>query len=221
MQLSTFSNLPQRLHWVPLLALATVLAAVLPVHAQYKVIGADGKVSYSDRPPPTGAPGKVSTLGAPTAPVGGGDPSFPLELRQAVGRYPVTLYVISTNCAPCTAARQLLRDRGIPHQEKQVKTPEDSEALERLSGGREAPTLTIGAQTLHGLAPSVWQSYLDAAGYPRDSRLPANYIYPLATPITEGREARVVTEKPAPRAAASAPPAASSPSADNTPKIKF
>jgi glutaredoxin len=110
-------------------------------------------------------------------------------LRPVVARYPVTLYVTTNACEPCNAARQLLRQRGVPFSEKLVTTPEDGDALERLSGGRDAPTLTVGSQTLRGLASDLWSSYLDAAGYPRESRLPSNYQYPAATPLTERREA--------------------------------
>ena len=175
--------LSKLLRWAALLALITVV----PCQAQYKVIGADGKVTYTDRPPAASV-GKVTSLGARSV-AATGDVALPLELRQATSRYPVTLYVTVGACEPCEAARQLLRQRGIPTIEKQVQSPEDSETLERISGGRDVPTLSIGAQTLRGLAPEVWNSYLDAAGYPRESRLPANYQYPPATPITERREA--------------------------------
>ena len=195
-----------------------VIAA--PCQAQYKVVGPGGKVTYTDRAPaPTD--GKVTSL---TARGGAalGDAALPLELRQAAARYPVTLYVTSGACEPCESARQLLRQRGIPVTEKQVQSPEDSEALERLSGGRDVPTLTIGSQTLRGLAPEVWNSYLDAASYPRESRLPANYQYPPATPITERREAsaaRPAPARPVPQADADAA-TAPRPSA-NASGIKF
>ena len=184
--------------------------------AQYKVIGADGKVTYTDRAP-TSNEGKVTAIGSRGA-APSGDVALPLELRQAVARYPVTLYVMVGNCDPCEAARQLLRQRGIPVTEKQVQSPEDSEALERISGGRDAPTLSIGSQTLRGLAPSVWNSYLDAAGYPRESRLPATYQYPPATPITERREA---VAKTPPRAAPAVEAAATPAPAANPAGIKF
>lgn len=165
------------LRWVPLVAaIATCLAQAQP----YKVVGPDGKITYTDRPPAP-SDGKVSTV--TTRGGSSSEVTLPLELRQATTRYPVSLYVTIDDCDPCAAARQLLRQRGIPYTEKQVVSAEDNLALERLSGGREAPTLGIGAQVLRGLAPEVWNSYLDAAGYPRDSRLPANYQYPLATPI--------------------------------------
>ena len=182
------------------LVAASTAHAQAQTQAQYKVIGADGKVTYTDRPP-TASAGKVTSIGARGA-APSGDAALPVELRQAASRYPVTLYVTAGNCEPCEAARQLLRQRGIPVAEKQVLSPEDSEALERLSGGRDAPTLSIGSQTLRGLAPEVWNSYLDAAGYPRESRLPANYQYPPPTPITARREA---TAKAAPPRATPAP----------------
>ena len=201
-----------------LVAAAPALAqAPAQAPAQYKVIGADGKVTYTDRAPAT-SNAKVTAIGSRSA-APSGDVALPLELRQAVARYPVTLYVMVGNCDPCEAARQLLRQRGIPVTEKQVQSPEDSEALERISGGRDAPTLSIGSQTLRGLAPSVWNSYLDAAGYPRESRLPASYQYPAATPITERREA--VVKAAGPRAAPAVEVEATPAPAANPAGIKF
>ena len=208
-----------------LAAAVVALVAAVPARAlaqsqtqtQYKVIGADGKVTYTDRAP-TASGGKVTSIGARGTAAPSGDVALPLELRQAAARYPVILYVMVGNCDPCEAARQLLRQRGIPVTEKQVQSPEDSEALERISGGRDAPTLSIGSQTLRGLAPAVWNSYLDAAGYPRESRLPPNYQYPPATPITERREAVV---KPAPRVAPAVDAAAAPAPAADPAGIKF
>ncbi len=190
-----------------LLWAASLLGAVLaatPAFAQYKVIGPDGKTTYTDRPPAP-AEGKATTLGARGTPVTT-EVALPQELRQATQRYPATLYVTTGACEPCDGARQLLRQRGVPFTEKQIVTSEDGEALERLTGARDAPTLTLGAQTMKGLSAEVWNSYLDAAGYPRESRLPANYQYPAASPLTERREAARVAP-PAPRQTARAEPA--------------
>jgi glutaredoxin len=182
-----------------LLRCAPLLLVALHSHAQYKVTGPDGKVTYTDRPP-ISADGKVTAINARG---GASEVALPLDLRKAVSRYPVTLFVASSACEPCDAARQLLRQRGIPFSERQVQTPEDSDALERLSGGRDAPTLSIGSQILRGLSPEVWASYLDAAGYPRESQLPANYQYPAAAPVVarapppRAPEAATSTEAPA------------------------
>jgi glutaredoxin len=158
------------------------VATALPCHALYKVVGPDGKVTYTDTPPPAAAGGKVTTMRATdnaTASV-----ALPIELRQAVQRYPVTLYTLPV-CETCDRARLLLRERGVPFSEKLVVSNADGDELLRLTGAREAPTLAIGSQLLRGLSQDTWHSYLDAAGYPRESRLPANYRYPAATPLTE------------------------------------
>ena len=178
---------------------ATMLAAALvpaASYALYKVVGPDGKVTYTDRPPATATGDKITSLSGSGSTVV--DAQFPLELRQAAARYPVTLYT-TNECPPCDTARRMLRQRGVPYAEKLLLNNDDGEALLRLSGGREAPTLTIGAQALRGLSSDVWNSYLDLAGYPRESRLPASYQYPAPTPLTERREVSdTAARKPAP-----------------------
>jgi len=202
----------------PLAAVALLVTMLMtqPAHALYKVIGPDGKVTYTDRPPTTSSGERITPLNAAgNAPAAD---ALPLELRQASTKYPVTLFV-STACEPCDAARTLLRQRGIPHTEKLVITAEDSDALLRLSGARTAPTLTVGAQALKGLSAEVWNSYLDSAGYPRESKLPANYSFAAATPLTERRDAaRAAGPAARPAAPQAAPADAAPPPAGN---IKF
>ena len=173
-----------------LAAAALLLAAALPASALYKVVGPDGKVTYTDRPPAatgTATPSRVTPM-APAAAPPAAAAALPAELRQVAARYPVTLYVVP-NCAPCDSARALLRQRGIPYAEKIVTTEDDIEALQRLAGTRDAPTLTIGSQPLRGLSADTWNAYLDSAGYPRESRLPAGFQFSAATPLVERREA--------------------------------
>ena len=213
-----FQRLRRMAAYPPALAAAVLLLAISPSQAQYKVIGANGKVTYSDRAP-SATEGKTSELGtrAPSDPVGS---ELPFELRQVASKYPVTLYTVSGACEPCASARQLLKQRGIPFAERQVVTNEDSDALEKLSGAREAPTLTIGSQTLRGLAPDVWISYLDAAGYPRESRLPSSYQYRPAAPIVERRDTGVTRPANAGAPAAS-PSTPQAPSTDRPAGIRF
>ncbi len=202
--------------WLPWLVLATGLVIATPSHALYKVIGPDGKVTYTDRAPGANE-GRISPLGGRTV-VAAAEVVMPVELRQAVSRYPVTLYTTSGACEPCDAARQFLRQRGVPYSEKQVLSAEDGEALQRLTGGLDAPTLAIGSQTLRGLAAEVWGSYLDSAGYPRDSRLPQGYQFPAPTPITERREA-APRAAPRPESAVAETPASPPPSPQSS--IRF
>lgn len=170
----------------PLLRAALVAAAALaasPSFALYKVVGPDGKVTYTDRPPATSS-GRISPLNT-RAGTGQSVDALPAELRQAASRYPVTLYTLSGDCGPCVEARDLLRKRGVPYSERQVTTAEDSAAFQKLTGGTDAPVLAIGSQQLKGLAPDTWNGYLDAAGYPKESKLPPGYAFASPQPLTE------------------------------------
>lgn len=161
-----------------------VLAATLavPGWALYKVVGPDGRVTYSDRPVPDGA--ALPLRGSAEA-----GAALPPALRRLTERFPVTLYVADGCGSTCDAARQLLRRRGIPFDERRVGSRAEVEALERLSGGREAPTLAVGRQVLRGLSEPLWQQVLDAAGYPATSQLPRDYRPPAPRPMIEAADA--------------------------------
>jgi glutaredoxin len=180
---------------------AVTLFAALPAHALYKVVGPDGKVTYTDRPA-VSTENKVQPVG--TGGAVANDVALPFEVRQAALRYPVTLFV-AAECSPCDAARQFLRQRGIPFAEKLVSTADDGQALQRLTGGNSLPALTVGAQVVRGWQREDWTSYLDAAGYPKESKLPANFPQGKAEPLTEARQAPTA---PAPAARPAPPPPA-------------
>jgi glutaredoxin len=192
------------------LCAALLALAALPGWTMYKVVQPDGSVTYTDRPPATGG-ARVTPLGRNLEPVAA-EPVLPLQLRQVVQRYPVTLYS-APDCSPCDSGRSLLRARGVPYSERRVVSNEDAQALERLVGGRTVPALTIGSQALQGLSEADWGAYLDAAGYPRASVLPSTWQPPTATPLVE----RVTpTARPTP-AAAPAPAAPAVPEAQPAP----
>lgn len=195
-----------------LIALATTGLTGVAL-AQYKVVAPDGRVTYTDRPPAADS-GQVVPLsrgGAPASAPGAGEAGLPFELRQVAGRYPVTLYT-GAACTPCDAGRQLLLQRGVPYVERRIVTDEDSSALERLTAGRTIPSLTVGSQALRGFNPSDWSNYLDAAGYPRESRLPRGWQPPPPTPLVARAPVPAPTAAPAPAPAReSAPPPAEAP----------
>jgi glutaredoxin len=177
----------KRIASTALFALAAALSLTSGAWAQYKVVQPDGSVTYTDKPPaPTNARvtslnRRGTTLPPDTAATNSG---LPMELRQAAQRYPVTLYS-SPECVPCDNGRRFLQQRGIPYAEKRVSSEEDALALERAVGGRTVPALTIGAQPLRGFSETDWTAFLDAAGYPRESRLPRNWAVQPAQPLTE------------------------------------
>jgi glutaredoxin len=173
---------------------------VAPAWAQYKVVAADGSVTYTDRPRAE-ANARIISLGRSGA-AQPAEAALPAELRQVAQRFPVTLFS-SADCAPCDNGRRLLQQRGIPFAERRVSSEEDAVALERAVGGRTVPALTIGAQPLRGLSETDWTAYLDAAGYPRVSRLPSGWQAAPPQPLTD-KAAAAKPAAPAPRAEASA-----------------
>lgn len=180
-------------------------------HAQvYRIVGPDGKVTFSDRPPPDAKAAAAQALALPSGPSSGsGTGSLPLELRRVTGQYPVALYT-AKDCDPCASGRTYLRQRGIPYTEFTVITREDYAALQRLSGAGNVPFLTIGGQHVPGYSEQEWSQYLDAAGYPKSSQLPASYRNPDPAPLVAVQKAapppaRTATaQQPAARPAAPA-----------------
>ena len=165
-----------------------------PAWAQYKVVGPDGRVTYTDRPPVDRPSQAVKSSGTAA-----GSVPLPYTLRNVVARYPVTLYT-SPSCSPCNTGRNLLTARGVPFTEKTVNSAEDASALKRLSGETSLPFLSIGGQQIKGFSDADWTQYLDAAGYPKQSVLPSGYRRPAATAL--------VATQPAQAAAAARPNAA-------------
>jgi glutaredoxin len=190
---------------------AFLLAAVaLGTQAQYKVVGPDGRVTYTDRPP-ADSRATVAPTGGPAAPVGSASGALPPELQRTAQRFPVMLYV-TTDCAPCEDGRQFLQQRGVPYAVRQVgNSADDPPALERATGGRSVPALTIGTQALSGFSRTEWESYLDAAGYPRESRLPRGWTPPPPTPLVERKPVAAAVSPPPPVPSAPAPTAAPQP----------
>ena len=214
---------------LPLLAALLLTCACAGVQAQgiYRIVGPDGKVTFSDRPPAdAGAKPRAVEPVAPPAAAAGANGALPYELRQVASRFPVTLYT-GDDCQPCTAARNLLSARGVPFTERTVSSNEDIAALQRLSGGTSLPFGTIGGQQLSGFSAQEWTQYLDAAGYPPQSQLPRNYRQPAATPLVAVKAAEpAATTAPAPAAPAAPivrtpPPVTDGPTPSNPAGIRF
>ncbi|MBN8487559.1 MAG: glutaredoxin family protein [Burkholderiales bacterium] len=141
--------------------------------------------------------------------------SLPYELREPSQRYPVQL-ITGKDCRSCDTARQLLVQRGIPFAEKRVESAGDIAALRHLTGSASLPVLTVGRQQVVGLVSQEWHGYLDAAGYPKDNRLPKGYTRPAAEPLGPAVPAAPEIVAPAPSTQPAEP--ADDPS---RPKIRF
>lgn len=132
----------------------------------YRWVDADGKVHYTDQPPPSSAKKiEEKTMGSRPA----DDSQLPYAARLAAKNFPVTLY--NSGCGePCTKAREHLAKRGVPFSEKDAGRPEVQEELKNLIGTPEVPVLLIGKVIkLKGYEAGAWNAALDEAGYPKSA----------------------------------------------------
>ena len=131
----------------------------------YRWVDADGKVVYSDLPPPPAAKNvQQKNFGGNF--IETDQMSYAMQI--AVKRYPVVLYV--TNCGDlCDKAREHLKNRGIPYATKNPESQAaDADALKKLTGAMEVPVLVVGnASPLKGYEAGAWDAALDSAGYPK------------------------------------------------------
>ena len=149
--------------------LAALCLATLAAQAQatYRWVGKDGKVHYSDQPPPPSENRDVQQKQLRGNIVETGGPTY--SARQAARKFPLTLYT-SDNCQEnCRIARDFLKRRGTPFSEKVIRTPEDAAAFRQATGQEEliVPVLQAGGKSEKGYEEHAWDRFLDAAGYPR------------------------------------------------------
>ncbi|PJI97678.1 glutaredoxin [Acidovorax sp. 69] len=214
----------QKTMLAPLLASLLLVVAGAQAQGVYRIVGPDGKVTFSDRPPADDKAPPPSTRANGAAPTAASGAALPYELRQIASRFPVTIYT-GNDCAPCGSLRIMLSSRGVPFTERTIATNEDISALQRLSGSTSLPFGTIGGQQLTGYSDGEWAQYLDAAGYPKQSQLPGNYRQPAPTPLVAVKpvEAAPAAESRAtpPARPAPAAPVNEGPTPSNPAGIRF
>jgi len=130
----------------------------------YRYVDPDGRVVYSDKPPPADArDAQAKRIGRNTIETS----SLSYAAAQAQERFPVTLY--SFDCGEvCRQGEALLNRRGVPYSGVNVETPEGAEQLSKMTGELRAPVLQVGDRTfIKGYSEAQWNKALDEAGYPK------------------------------------------------------
>lgn len=140
------------------------LSGTLAAQSTYRWVDEQGRVHYSDQPPPAQARQAQEVPATGTRP----DPVPGYAVRKAAADFPVTLYTAESCTDPCAQARALFTERGVPFTEKPVRSQEDLAAYRRVFGEPdEVPAATIGRLPFRGFEAAAWQRALDQAGYPR------------------------------------------------------
>lgn len=147
------------------IALFALLVAFAQAQALYRWVDKDGKVTYSQSPPPAGAAKSVQQKNLAGSVVE--STTLPYAAQVAARNFPVTLYASADCGPPCEEARGSLMKRGIPFREISVSDEKGLETLKKLTGGKsQVPVLQIGSRVLQGFEASTWKGGLDEVGYP-------------------------------------------------------
>src|SRR5271169_455189 len=155
-----------------LLALFVAAAATAQTQQVYRYVDPEGRVVYSDKPPPPNArDAQAKRIGQNT--IETSELSYSEAMAQE--RFPVTLYTFGCGTV-CDTASALLNKRGVPHTVVDVGQSDGADKLKRLTGGLDAPALQVGDQYSTGFNESRWQNLLDDAGY---SKTPAPRTAPV------------------------------------------
>lgn len=168
------------------------LNTAVSASAQNKWVDKEGRVNYSDLPPPASVSSQQMNLGlgAQRHDAEG----IPDALKKVIQSHPVVLYTTS-DCVPCQQARTQLSKRGIPYDEKTITAASDLKSFRQLGFAQDSfPSLSVGSTQSQGFESSEWNRLLDKAGYPESTVLPPTYKQPPAAPLA-GRESGQ-TKKP-------------------------
>jgi glutaredoxin len=182
---------------VLLLVLLGIAAGTASAQVQqvYRYVDADGKVVYSDKPPPPNAKdAQAKRVGANSIETS----TLSYAVQQAQERYPVTLYTFACGVI-CDTAQGLINKRGVPHSVVDISQTDGAERLKKLTGGIDAPAIQVGEQYAVGFNEAKWQSLLTDAGYPST---PPQRTTPVNKPAAPPAAAGNATQTAQPTAAA-------------------
>lgn len=124
----------------------------LPAHAGvYKWTDAQGRIHYSDAPPPAAKTTQIK-LQTYTGPA--------QVSRTATADSGVTIYTTEW-CGVCKRAKVYFQQNGVPYREWDVEKTEYGAIKFQQLGGGGVPIITVGSQKMKGFEPTafmrMWQ----------------------------------------------------------------
>ena len=151
------------------------LCAATSVHAEtlYKVIGTDGRVTYTDRPPADRT--SITALKFTDAPVtrlpesvlknqaefAKGMQNQSAQTKKIDASGPTTLFIASW-CGYCTQAKAYLRTKGIAFRELDIDTPAGGRAYFEAGGQRGVPLIMADGKRLSGFSTGAYDHFFAA-----------------------------------------------------------
>ncbi|MDP2829913.1 MAG: glutaredoxin family protein [Sulfuricellaceae bacterium] len=138
--------------WIALLCLVAGLTNG-NAHAEvYKIVGADGKISYSDTPP-VNPDTKAQTLKIQTWT---GSPSVSTS-GSRVGK----VTILSAKwCGVCTQAKSYMKSHSIAFEEWDIDQSDFARSKMRELGAKGVPVILVGTQKMVGFSPERLESMI-------------------------------------------------------------
>lgn len=145
-----------------MLMLLAVAACTLPATAGvYKWTDAQGRVHYSDSPPPDQKAAqvkiKVNSISGPAV-------VSAFKAGSPAAKERVRLYTTSW-CGYCKKAKAQLAARRVPFDEIDVETSDSGQREFASIGGRGVPVILVGDQRMDGFDAGRLDAMLQTAGY--------------------------------------------------------
>jgi glutaredoxin len=130
----------------------------------YRWVDDQGRVHYTQTPPPPSAKGvqRKDFRSGGGAEVG----DLPYATQVAAKNFPVKLYTQPDCGPPCDRARATLVKRGVPFREISVVGQKELDEMTKLSGKEDLPLVVVGSQFQSGFREDALNGLLDTAGYP-------------------------------------------------------
>jgi len=128
----------------PILILLALFLAWPASAGVYKWTDAQGRVQYSDSPPPAA---KTTQLRLQTY-------TGPVEVSRAIGADSgVTIYTTEW-CGVCQRAKAFFKQNGVPFREWDVEKTEYGAIKFKQLGGSGVPVITVGSEKMMGFDAS-------------------------------------------------------------------
>ena len=143
--------------------LLVLLVASLPASAGvYKWTDAQGRVHYSDNPPPEAKAQqvkvKINSIQGPAV------VSTVRDIPAAKAKEKVRIYT-AVWCSYCKKAKAHLATRGVPYDDVDVEASERGRSEFNQLGGRGVPVILVGNQRMDGFDASGLDAMLAGAGW--------------------------------------------------------
>jgi glutaredoxin len=147
----------------PHLLLLALLALPLAATAEiYRWTDAQGKVHYSDSPPPEAKAKQVkiriNSIDGPAV------VSTLKDAPAAKAKDKVRIFTAAW-CGYCKKAKAYLAGKRVPFQEVDVEASERGRSEYAQLGGRGVPVILVGSQRMDGFDAAALDGMLSAAGY--------------------------------------------------------